>query len=123
MDLVDKIIAYETGELGAVEMLKLFQGLIDDGSAWTLQGSYGRMAMSLIEDGFCHRGDRAFEAPAENIFLDIVDAVVCAADTNDERLSLFIDACVEAHNIKPDISLFGEVSRGVGLHYSREAAQ
>ena len=49
--MIDKIIAYEQGELGDKETLELFQTLVDNGMAWTLQGSYGRMAMSLLEAG------------------------------------------------------------------------
>ena len=48
---VDKIIAYECGELDTEGILELFQELVDDGSAWTLQGHYGRTAKSLIEAG------------------------------------------------------------------------
>ena len=54
MDKVDKIIAYEAGELSEKETIKLFQELIDSGSAWQLQGSYGRRANALIEAGVCH---------------------------------------------------------------------
>ena len=55
MDKVERIIAYETGKLSDEELIKLFQELIDSGEAWTLQGSYGRMASALIEAGLCHR--------------------------------------------------------------------
>ena len=55
MDNVDRIIAYESGELSDKETIVLFQALIDSGQAWTLQGSYGRMAAALIEAGLCHR--------------------------------------------------------------------
>jgi len=54
-DLVDKIIAWETGEMtDEVEVISFFQELIDTGKAWTLQGSYGNMAVALIEQGHCH---------------------------------------------------------------------
>lgn len=32
------------------------QSLINSGQCWQLQGSYGRMAMSMIEDGLCLLG-------------------------------------------------------------------
>lgn len=52
-DLTGKIIAYESGELTEEEVVELFQDLINNGLAWTLQGSYGRMAMALIDAGHC----------------------------------------------------------------------
>ena len=52
-DRIDKIIAYEQGDLSDEGTITLFQALIDDGSAWTLQGHYGRMAKALIEAGHC----------------------------------------------------------------------
>jgi hypothetical protein len=51
-DEVGYIIAYEQGELRGREVLKLFSHLIKNGSAWSLQGSYGRMAESLIDRGY-----------------------------------------------------------------------
>jgi hypothetical protein len=48
---IDQIIDYENGDLAEDETVELFQALVDDGSAWTLQGSYGRMAIALIEAG------------------------------------------------------------------------
>jgi hypothetical protein len=54
--LVDKVIAWETGEMESKEeVIAFFQELIDTGMAWTLQGSYGRTANALIEQGYCHR--------------------------------------------------------------------
>ena len=50
---VDRIISYECGELDFDETVELFQELINDGSAWSLQGSYGRAALRLIEQGYC----------------------------------------------------------------------
>lgn len=51
MDVLDKVIAYENGELGETETVALFQDLVDSGLAWTLQGHYGRTAHALIEAG------------------------------------------------------------------------
>ena len=53
MKLIDKIMYYEQGELDDDGVVELFQELIDSGMAWQLQGSYGRMATYLIEEGFC----------------------------------------------------------------------
>lgn len=52
-DQLDKIIAYESGELDEAETIALFQELIDSGLAWQLQGSYGRTAARLIDAGYC----------------------------------------------------------------------
>lgn len=51
--MIDKIIAYESGELSDKETIALFQELIDNGQAWTLQGHYGRTAQGLIDAGYC----------------------------------------------------------------------
>lgn len=51
MDRVDLIMAFEAGEATDEEVLTLFADLIKTGDAWTLQGSYGRMAQALIESG------------------------------------------------------------------------
>lgn len=52
---VDEIIAYENGEMDEEMIPLFFQRLIDSGMAWRLQGAYGRMAMNLIENGYCHQ--------------------------------------------------------------------
>ncbi|MCA9078191.1 MAG: hypothetical protein KDA93_24390 [Planctomycetaceae bacterium] len=51
--LMDQMIAFELGDLDEAETVSLFQQLIDDGTVWRLQGSYGRMAQQLIETGRC----------------------------------------------------------------------
>ena len=56
-DTVSAIIEYENGTLGYEEIIELFQHLVDTGLAWRLQGSYGRMAVRLIEDGLVTHPD------------------------------------------------------------------
>lgn len=51
-DEVGAIIAYESGELSNEKVIELFQHLVDNGHAWSLQGSYGRTADSLIFGGW-----------------------------------------------------------------------
>jgi hypothetical protein len=51
LSLSNDIIAYESGELNYDETLALFQNLVNTELAWSLQGSYGRMAKRLIDDG------------------------------------------------------------------------
>lgn len=51
MDIIDRIIAYESGMLDGAEMVYMFSELVKNGSAWSLQGHYGRMASRLIEVG------------------------------------------------------------------------
>ena len=51
MDMLDKIMGFEQGELDDTEVVELFQELVETGQAWTLQGSYGRMAVRLIDMG------------------------------------------------------------------------
>ena len=54
-NLVANIMAYESGELDDEAIIVLFQYLVDTGMAWTLQGSYGRAAIRLIEAGLVTR--------------------------------------------------------------------
>lgn len=54
-NITDRIIDYEAGFLWEEETINLFQDLIDSGLAWKLQGNYGRVALSLIEAGYCTR--------------------------------------------------------------------
>lgn len=55
MPNIDQIIAYENGDLSFEETVEMFQGLIDTGAAWTLQGSYGRTAAAFIDAGVCSK--------------------------------------------------------------------
>ena len=52
MNITDQIIDYECGNIDEAGTLQLFAKLIESGTAWTLQGSYGRTAKSLIEAGY-----------------------------------------------------------------------
>lgn len=51
-DMVTDIMAYESGQMRDKDMVKFFAKLIKSGDAWRLQGSYGRTAKALIDDGF-----------------------------------------------------------------------
>lgn len=50
--LVDRIIEFESGDLGLDDTVSLFQELVDTGMVWQLQGFYGRTASILIEEGY-----------------------------------------------------------------------
>ena len=52
MDITGKIIQWETeGFEKDEDVVVFFQELVDTGLAWTLQGSYGRIAKALIDAG------------------------------------------------------------------------
>lgn len=53
-DTVSFILAFEGGECSREEIIEGFQALIDSGTVWQLQGSYGRTASALIQEGLCH---------------------------------------------------------------------
>lgn len=55
MDMVDKIMEYESGSMDVKRTVEFFQELINAGLAWQLQGSYGRAASALIDAGYCHK--------------------------------------------------------------------
>ena len=52
LELTDRIIAYEAGELSDEEDLRLFQDLVDTGMIRHLQGSYQRTAVRLIQSNY-----------------------------------------------------------------------
>ena len=57
MEQIDSIIAYEQGDLDDEATISLFQDLINSGLAYQLQGSYGRTANQLIDEGYCTRNE------------------------------------------------------------------
>jgi hypothetical protein len=55
---VTDIVDFESGELDEEQTAEFFQKIIDDGSVWRLQGSYGRTAMDLLRAGLCVLGEK-----------------------------------------------------------------
>jgi len=56
-DLLQRIIDFEEGNMESEqEVIDFFQDLINTGMAWRLQGSYGRTAASLIDQGLVTDG-------------------------------------------------------------------
>lgn len=49
--LTDMILNFEEQQCTIEEILELFSVLIQTGMAWSLQGSYGRLARHLIDQG------------------------------------------------------------------------
>lgn len=64
---IDTLIAYETGQLAEEDTIAFFQTLVDTGLVWRLQGSYGRTAAVLIEEGLVTLPacQRPAESPSE----------------------------------------------------------
>ena len=50
MDLTDKLMAYENGQLNEKQTVKLFSHLIKTGTGYKLQGSYGRACQYFIDN-------------------------------------------------------------------------
>lgn len=65
-DVVEFTMAYESEELSEAEVIVGFQKLIDSGLAWKLQGSYGRQATRLIDQGLCTRPTPLKPAPGSS---------------------------------------------------------
>jgi hypothetical protein len=51
MSQLDAMMAWELGTISEGEAIHLFQGLVDNGLVWRLQGMYGRQAMRFINAG------------------------------------------------------------------------
>jgi len=51
-NVTNAILDFESGMLSDEEVIDLFQYLVDTNLAWQLQGSYGRMANALVEEGW-----------------------------------------------------------------------
>jgi hypothetical protein len=59
LQLVDRLIAYEEGQVSEDEEITLFQHLIDTGTCWHLSGHYQRVGATLIEAGLIESPERA----------------------------------------------------------------
>jgi hypothetical protein len=60
LQLVDRLIAYEEGQITQEdEEIALFQHLIDTGTCWQLDGHYQRVGATLIEAGLIKPPERA----------------------------------------------------------------
>lgn len=55
---IDKIIAFEAGEMTDDQVAEFMQAGIDSGWVWQLQGCYGRTAQALIDSGVCSAMER-----------------------------------------------------------------
>ena len=54
MTTYDAVMTIECDDTATTqEILDAFQHLIDTGVVWSLQGSYGRTAHRLIQEGLC----------------------------------------------------------------------
>ena len=51
-DIVTRLMDYEDGDLDFDQTVALFQDLVNSGLAWSLQGTYGRTAKTLIDYGY-----------------------------------------------------------------------
>ncbi len=64
MPNVTDILDYESGEMNQEDMAEFFQGMINSGVVWQLQGHYGCTAVALIEAGECVTADDYVAAEA-----------------------------------------------------------
>jgi len=57
---------FESGQLDGKGMLNLFSELVKSGTVWKLQGSYGRTAAALIENGYLDKHGNILRYPEED---------------------------------------------------------
>lgn len=53
-EITSQLTNYENGALDEEETVALFQTLVNNGMAWSLQGHYGRTARGFIDAGPVH---------------------------------------------------------------------
>jgi hypothetical protein len=59
-DHLEDITHHEEEGLSEEDEIAMFQRMINDGSVWHMQGSYGRRAMDLLRSGLCELGEKSF---------------------------------------------------------------
>ena len=70
MDRLDFIIGFEEGTLTDGDIIDGFAKMIKDGSVWSLQGMYGRMARDLIDGGFISEDGKVLKYPDEGVYYE-----------------------------------------------------
>jgi SNF family Na+-dependent transporter len=63
-DIVSFIIDWENGTASAKDTVDFFARMVKDGTAWKLQGCYGRMAAHLIENGYISTSGEVLRYPS-----------------------------------------------------------
>jgi len=107
---VGKIMAYEDGSLSEADTIKMFQEMVNDGSVWKLQGSYGRTAQAMLDAGVIQPPTKATtdyygnkiptkgqpptgaEMKIDKATSDQVDALLAKAPQKAQKIALIEDA-------------------------------
>lgn len=53
--MISKLVAYETGQLDGIQVVALFQQLLDTGMIYVLGGHYQRTAQEFLREGWITR--------------------------------------------------------------------
>ena len=92
MNMIDNIMALESGELEGIEAAEAMQCVINDGSGWRMQGSWGRSMMQALEDGDCLLGKH----PTRDYYGNRIPS----RDEVEEGTKGSYDYVVEAHGVE-----------------------
>jgi hypothetical protein len=68
MNIVDKIMDYESGNLHGFDVLEMYADLIKTVNILHLQGTYQRQARSFIEDGIINQSGEIIDTDILNAF-------------------------------------------------------
>jgi hypothetical protein len=64
--LVDRLIAYEEGQITEEQEVAFFEHLVETGTCWQLSGHYQRVAATLVEAGLLNSPVRAEASTTNN---------------------------------------------------------